>query len=175
MTEQRRDLIAAGVEKQILGAPVNITIALNPSLRIQQEAVISLVLNQRLHSIRHHAIEPPHSVIAGDPDLCRASPDRRRLPPVSRAAISRAGSSTRERRSGAGKNAQLARAERETQRCRENLVLAGAGTIGSAIVGGRRHNKIIALRESVCLRREDGRRRDGVRSRQLILMYETRS
>ena len=35
MTEQHWDLIAAGVEKQIIGAQVNITIALNPSLRTQ--------------------------------------------------------------------------------------------------------------------------------------------
>ena len=82
-----------------------------------------MVLNQRFYSIGHHAIEPPHPVIAGDPDL--SAPAQVGGPcPGEQGGHFPGGIVNQRADAGAGKNAQLAPVERETQGCRDNLVLA---------------------------------------------------
>lgn len=65
VAHQRRDLVDAGIEQQIIGVPVNVAITLNSPLNAEQKAVIPLFFRKRLHRVRNHAVEPAQTIAAG--------------------------------------------------------------------------------------------------------------
>ena len=68
MGKQARGLGAVGVEQEIAGTAVDVSVALDASLGVEDEVVVTLALGQRLDGVGDHAVEPAKTVFAGDAD-----------------------------------------------------------------------------------------------------------
>ena len=77
---ERLNLRGRGLQQQAVGLGPNRGIALDASLRAEQEGVSTLARRKRLHRIGHHAVQPAHAVITGDGNPTSA----RRLRPKQR-------------------------------------------------------------------------------------------
>ena len=139
---QSGDLVNTGIQQQIIGAPVNVAVTLNPPLDAEQKAVIPLSFGKRLHRVRHHAVEPAQTIAAGHQNF--ASPTQVADPGGVEKGI-QLWRKTVEcgRRQGAAMQPQSRqRSQRGAQSSRSGLERRPGYFRG---IRSRKHNKIIAL------------------------------
>src|SRR5277367_1070706 len=57
-----------GIEEKLLGGAIDIRVALDASLGVEDEVVVAEAFGKRLNGIRDHAVEPAEAVRSGNPD-----------------------------------------------------------------------------------------------------------
>jgi hypothetical protein len=68
MGKQARGLEAVGVQQDVAGPSIDVAVALDAPLSVEDEIVIAVIFGKGLDSVRDHAVEPANTVFAGGAD-----------------------------------------------------------------------------------------------------------
>src|SRR5271154_6454697 len=66
MSEESCNLGSIGVQQQTIGGAIHVSVALNASLGVEDEVVVSNAFRKGLYRVGNHAVEPAQSVSASD-------------------------------------------------------------------------------------------------------------